>query len=225
MAVALMSAPTMAELSRHSHQQDTEPSSFGESISPMSPHFFATPAEFRRWLQSNHESASELIVGFWKTGSGEASITWPESVDQALCFGWIDGVRRSIDARSYCIRFTPRKPVSIWSQVNIARFAVLKEAGLVAPAGEAAFARGQHRTKLYSYENEEGELSAEELARFKRDRKAWAAFEARPAWYRKQAVWKVISAKQAATRERRLAALIEDSRNGVEIRWQSKNKA
>jgi uncharacterized protein YdeI (YjbR/CyaY-like superfamily) len=130
------------------------------------PVFFAGPADWRAWLEANHATASEISVGFWKVGSGKPSISWPQSVDEALCFGWIDGVRHRIDDEAYRIRFTPRKPGGIWSQVNVKRFAELKAQGRVTPAGQAAFDIGKDRTKVYSYEREATDFSGDELARF-----------------------------------------------------------
>ncbi|MGQ2982528.1 YdeI/OmpD-associated family protein [Flavobacterium sp.] len=129
----------------------------------MEPHFFKTPADFRKWLDKNHETKTELLVGFYKTGTGKASMTWPESVDQALCYGWIDGVRRSLGEESYTIRFTPRKPTSIWSAVNIDKMADLQKKGLVQPAGLAAFEkRTESKSRVYSHERTEAaQLSAE----------------------------------------------------------------
>ena len=179
------------------------------------PRFFATPAAFRQWLQKNHDSVSELWVGFWKKGTGKASITWPESVDQALCFGWIDGIRKSIDTESYMIRFTPRKRGSVWSAVNTKRAHELTELGLMQPAGERAFAqRDEEKTKQYSFERTDVELSQAQQKQFRANRKAWQFWQSQPPSYRKTATWYVISAKQEATRERRLARLIADSEAG-----------
>ena len=178
----------------------------------MRPTYFTTPAAgFRAWLQEHHQAASELAVGFRKKATGKPSITWPEAVDQALCFGWIDGVRRSIDEERYCIRFTPRKSGSIWSRVNIARLRKLQADGLVAPAGVKAFESGHERTEKYSYENAPRELTGPDLARFKAKARAWAYFESSAPSYRKAALWWVLSAKRPETRERRLATLIADS--------------
>jgi len=183
----------------------------------LRPAYFDTAADFRAWLQKHHDSASELLVGFRKVKSGEPSMTWPESVDQALCFGWIDGVRRSIDAEHYCIRFTPRKAGSVWSRINIERFRKLEARSLAAPAGRKAFSAGKERTDHYSYENAPRELSPQEMKRFRSNAPAWADFERRPPSYRKAVLWWVVSAKQAATRERRLARLIEDSAAGRKV--------
>jgi uncharacterized protein YdeI (YjbR/CyaY-like superfamily) len=182
----------------------------------MEPTFFATPAEFRAWLERHHDSATELLVGFHKRGSGRPSMTWQESVDQALCFGWIDGVRRRIDDTSYSIRFTPRKPRSTWSAVNVKRMKELIEQGLVAPAGMAAFERrADDRTAIYSYEQRHSaQLEADQQQRLEADGKAHAFFESQPPSYRRAAIHWVTSAKRPETRERRLAQLIECSAAG-----------
>jgi len=184
----------------------------------MKPTFFETPAKFRKWLEKHHETATELLVGFYKVGSGHKSITWPESVDQALSFGWIDGVRRRIDDESYSIRFTPRKRSSNWSAVNIRRVAELEKLGLMAPAGRRAFeARSEAKSAIYAYENAPRTLPAEAEKRFRANRKAWEFFSAQPPWYRRVTIYWVLSAKKEETRERRLATLIEDSANGRRI--------
>jgi uncharacterized protein YdeI (YjbR/CyaY-like superfamily) len=182
----------------------------------MEPTFFATPADFRAWLERHHESDSELIVGFHKRGGGRPSITWPEAVDQALCFGWIDGVRRRIDDASYSIRFTPRKARSTWSAVNIRRMNELVEERLVAPAGLAAFERRTHdRTAIYSYEQRKSaKLEPDQERRLRADERARAFFEAQPPSYRRAAIHWVTSAKKPETRDRRLAQLIECSAAG-----------
>jgi uncharacterized protein YdeI (YjbR/CyaY-like superfamily) len=185
----------------------------------MEPTFFATPADFRAWLERHHESDSELIVGFHKRGSGRPSITWPEAVDQALCFGWIDGVRRRIDDTSYSIRFTPRKARSTWSAVNIRRMKELVEGGLVAPAGLAAFERrADDRSAIYSYEQRKAaKLEADQERRLRADERAWAFFDAQPPSYRRAAIHWVTSAKKPETRDRRLAQLIECSAAGEPV--------
>jgi uncharacterized protein YdeI (YjbR/CyaY-like superfamily) len=182
----------------------------------MEPTFFATPDEFRAWLEEHHATETELPVGFHKKGSGRPSITWPESVDQALCFGWIDGVRRRIDDASYSIRFTPRKPRSTWSAINIKRVAELTELGLMRPAGLAAFGRrSDDRTAIYAHERRKAaKLEPAMEKRFKQDERAWAWFEAQPPSYRRTAAHWVISAKKPETRERRLERLIADSGAG-----------
>jgi uncharacterized protein YdeI (YjbR/CyaY-like superfamily) len=185
----------------------------------MAPTFFATPEEFRAWLERHHDSESELLVGFHKKGSGRPSITWPESVDQALCFGWIDGVRRRIDDASYSIRFTPRKARSNWSAVNVKRVGELTEQGLMRPAGIAAFERrSDDKTAVYAYEQRKtAELDPEQERRFRADEQAWTWFQAQPPSYRRTATYWVISAKKEETRQRRLERLIADSAAGRPI--------
>ena len=178
----------------------------------MSALFFPTPADFREWLEKNHEQEAKLIVGFYKIGSGKASMTWSESVDQALCFGWIDGVRRSIDEESYAIRFTPRKAKSIWSAVNIKKIEDLTAKNLMMPAGIAAYAkREESKSKIYTYENEAVNFAAEYEAKFKAQEVAWSFFEKQANWYRKQSTNWVMSAKQESTRLSRLEKLITES--------------
>jgi uncharacterized protein YdeI (YjbR/CyaY-like superfamily) len=188
--------------------------------------FFATPKEWRRWLEKHHATASELSVGFYKKGSGRPSITWPEAVDEALCFGWIDGVRRTIDDESYRIRFTPRRPRSIWSAVNVKRVAALTAEGRMAEAGLRAFkARTEARTAIYSFEQKsEPTLSPADAKRLRANAAAWRFFAAQPPSYRRPATWWVVSAKQAATRERRLATLISDSAAGRRIKQLTRPK-
>lgn len=183
----------------------------------MEPRFFATPADFRAWLSRHHASSDELLVGFWKKGSGNPSVDWPQARDQALCFGWIDGVRKSLGPESYTIRFTPRRPGSVWSKVNLERYAALKAEGAVTPAGEAAFEAGKEDRSHYSYEAEARELAADETARFRANAKAWQDWEKRPPGYRKVALYWVTSAKKPETRARRLATLIDDSAHGRKI--------
>lgn len=175
------------------------------------PTFFASEADFRRWLEANHATASELLVGFWKKGSGTPSIDWPQARDQALCFGWIDGVRKSLGADSYTIRFTPRRKGSIWSKVNVERFGALKTAGLMTAAGERAYEENKARTGLYAYERETARLSAEQEAQLRANRAAWADWKERPQGYRKTVLHWVTSAKRPETQARRLATLIECS--------------
>jgi uncharacterized protein YdeI (YjbR/CyaY-like superfamily) len=179
-------------------------------------HFFQTPAEWRAWLAAHHAESTEIEVGFRKRKTGLPSITWPQAVDEALCFGWIDGVRRGIDDESYRIRFTPRKARSTWSKVNIAKVAVLAEQGRMAPAGVAAFeARTEENSGVYSFERDEPlELPEDFVAKLRADRAAWADFEARPPWYQRAVKHWILSAKREPTRERRLAQLIECSAQG-----------
>ena len=184
------------------------------------PTYFATPAAFRAWLEANHATKTELVVGLHKTTSGKPSMTWPESVDEALCFGWIDGLRKSLGAEAYTIRFTPRKPTSIWSAINVAKVAALRKAGKMQPAGEAAFGkRTAAKTGVYSFErNEAAQLSPAQGARLAANPKAAAWFAAQAPWYQRTAIHWVISAKQEATRERRLGELIRDSAAGRRIK-------
>lgn len=181
----------------------------------MKPKFFETPSVFRGWLEKHHESSKELLVGFYKKGSGRPSITWPESVDEALCFGWIDGVRRRIDDVSYSIRFTPRRTTSIWSAVNIKRAQELIDQGLMNSAGLKAFeARRENRSGIYAYEQRTEKLPGPYERRFKKNKKAWDFFQAQSPWYRKTLGWWIVSAKREETRLKRLATLIEESANG-----------
>jgi uncharacterized protein YdeI (YjbR/CyaY-like superfamily) len=182
----------------------------------MEPKFFATPDDFRAWLQDHHDSETELSVGFYKKASGKPSMTWSEAVDQALCFGWIDGRVNSIDAESYMHRFTPRKPTSNWSKVNIAKVAALEEGGLMHPAGRAAFeARSEARSGIYSFEQDRpAELPAEYEQRLRADAAAWDYWQASAPGYRRTATHWVVSAKREETRERRLAQLVECSAAG-----------
>lgn len=188
--------------------------------SPPKTLFFATPADFRAWLVKNHALHTELSVGFYKRDSGKPSITWPESVDAALCYGWIDGVRNSIDAVSYRIRFTPRKPTSTWSAINVKRVAELTKLGLMNPAGVKAFkARKGDKTGIYAYEQRKtAKLPREYEKKFRANKKAWTFFQKQPPWYQRTAAYRVISAKQEATREKRLTELIRDSEAGLAIK-------
>jgi len=181
------------------------------------PTFFATEADFRRWLEGNHTRAPELLVGFWKKWSGRRSIDWPQARDQALCFGWIDGIRKSLGEDSYTIRFTPRRKGSVWSKVNLDRYQALAAAGLVTPAGQRAFDAGKENRSHYSYESEARELEPEELASFRNNPAAWTDWERRPPGYRKVALHWVTSAKKPETRARRLATLVDDSAAGRKI--------
>lgn len=186
----------------------------------MEPTFFATPDQWRAWLARHHATAGELWVGFYKRATGRPSLTWPESVDQALCHGWIDGVRKSLGAESYAIRFTPRRPGSIWSKVNLQRVEQLEALGLMQPAGRSAHAaRSARKSGIYSYEQRaEARLTPEQERRFKRNRKAWSYFQAEAPWYRRTATYWVVSAKREETRAKRLATLIADSAAGRRIR-------
>jgi uncharacterized protein YdeI (YjbR/CyaY-like superfamily) len=182
--------------------------------------FFATPAELRDWLDEHHETADDVIVGAWKKSTGKPSLTWPEIVEEALCVGWIDSIRRSLPGDGWAIRLTPRRKRSIWSAVNVAKVAELRAAGRMRPSGEAAFAaRRDDRTAIYSFEQPgDPELAPREAALFRANEAAWAWFSAKSPSFRKQALHWVISAKKPETRERRLATLIEDSAAGRPIR-------
>ena len=182
------------------------------------PVFFATPAKFRAWLKKHHASASELLVGFHRVGSGVPSLTWPESVDEALCFGWIDGVRKRRDEHSYTIRFTPRRKNSAWSAVNIRRVEALIAEGRMGEAGLAAYAaRNDDRSRIYAYEQRSAELGEAYARVFRKNRPAWKFFEAQPPSYRKRACWWIESAKKEETRLKRLEKLIAVSAEGKRI--------
>lgn len=177
------------------------------------PTFFSTPNDFRKWLEENHEKESELIVGFYKKATHQQSITWPESVDQALCFGWIDGIRRRIDDKSYSIRFTPRRATSHWSNVNITRINELKKEGLVHESGWLAFQKRNSKNSAQAYHEQENlSLSGKYLSQLKASPAAHHFFmnELAPS-YRKQSIWWVLSAKKEDTREKRMSTLIEAS--------------
>jgi uncharacterized protein YdeI (YjbR/CyaY-like superfamily) len=185
----------------------------------MQPTFFPTPSAWRAWLEKHHAKTQELWVGFYKKSSGKPSITWPEAVDEALCFGWIDGLRKRVDEISYTIRFTPRKPTSTWSAVNIKRVGELTKMGLMRPAGVKAFGRRKSdRSAIYSYEQRKGaRLTGVDEKQFRAHKNAWKFFQGQPPWYRRTASWWVISAKKEETRRKRLARLIEDSEQGRAI--------
>lgn len=185
----------------------------------MEPVFFDTPTAYRAWLRQHAAMASELIVGFRKRATGLPSMTWPESVDEALCVGWIDGVRRRIDDATYRIRFTPRKATSTWSAVNIARVLALQAEGRMTPAGLAAFERRrEERSVIYAYEQaDQASLDAAEEAEFRRHREAWRFLQAQAPSYRHRAIWRVVSARRAPTRRARLLALIDASEQGVRL--------
>ena len=182
-------------------------------IGDVTPTFFATPAAWRRWLEQNQANETSIVVGFYKTSTGRQSITWPESVDAALCFGWIDGVRKRIDDESYLIRFTPRKKGSIWSAVNIKRVGVLTEEGAMAPAGVRAFAaRTENKSRIYAYEQRDvATLTHEEDTHFRSHPIAWEYYSTRAPSYRQRTLWWIVCAKQATTRASRLEKLIVTS--------------
>jgi uncharacterized protein YdeI (YjbR/CyaY-like superfamily) len=177
------------------------------------PTFFPSAAAFRSWLRNHHRQAAELWVGFWKRATGRPSLTWSESVDEALCYGWIDGVRHRIDTERYAIRFTPRRPGSGWSAVNLRRMKDLEAAGRMTAAGRRAFHSSDHRKSGYSAADP-ADFDAAARTRFRADRVAWAFFRAQPPGYRRTVTGWVMSAKRPETRERRLAMLIADSAAG-----------
>lgn len=185
----------------------------------MEPIYFTRAADWRAWLQAHHEEEAEVYVGFYKRSTGRPSLTWSEAVDEALCFGWIDGIRRTIDAERYTIRFTPRRKGSVWSKVNIRKVEELIQSGRMRPAGERAFEkRAEERSGIYSFEQRsEAVLSEEALARIRADPDAWAFWESQPPGYRRQATWWIVSAKREDTRSRRLEQLIADSAAGQRI--------
>ncbi len=177
--------------------------------------YFKSASGFRHWLEANHASVRELWVGFFKKASGKAGITYAEAVDEGLCFGWIDGLKKRVDDLSYTHRFTPRKPKSTWSRINIQHAERLKRAGRMMAAGlKALAARDPKKSGIYSFENAARELSPADERRFKADRVAWKFFQQQPPGYRRTAIWWVVSAKKGETRARRLSRLIEDSGNG-----------
>jgi len=180
------------------------------------PKFFATPEEFRRWLEKHHDSETELWVGFHRKATGRPSITWPESVDEALCVGWIDGLRKTVDESSYMIRFTPRKRTSNWSVVNIGRVAELTREGRMRPAGLKAYEeRVEEKSGIYAYEqHKNAALDSASEREFRENVKAWKFFETQAPSYQKVAALWVISAKQGATRKKRLERLVADSAAG-----------
>jgi len=189
------------------------------------PVFFSTEADFRRWLDANHQTAPELLVGFWKKGTAKPSIDWPQARDQALCFGWIDGHRKSLGDNAYTIRFTPRRGGSIWSKVNVERFEALRNAGLMTRAGERAYEENKHKTGLYSYEKPLASLTADEERLFRKHTLAWADWEKRPPGYRKTVLGWISGAKKPETRAKRLGELIAGSAEGRRLPqydWQKK---
>jgi uncharacterized protein YdeI (YjbR/CyaY-like superfamily) len=184
----------------------------------MKPRFFESRSDFRLWLEKNHQSTDVLWVGFFKKTAGRKSVTYPEALDEALCFGWIDGIRKSLGDQSYTIRFTPRKAMSNWSLVNVSHVQRLKKVGLMRPAGLAAFAkRDVKRTGVYSFETAQRELSAAYEKQFRANRKAWQFFEKQPPSFRKTAAFWVMSAKKEETQLRRLRQLILSSEEGVRL--------
>ncbi len=189
------------------------------------PMFFETAADLRTWLEANHRTETELWVGMYKKSTGRASVTWPEVVAQCLCFGWIDGIRKTVDEHSFKNRITPRKPTSNWSAINIAKVEELTRQGLLHPAGlEAYNKRKEEKSRVYSFEQtEEPAFTDEEIAQFQSSPAAWAWFQARPPGYRRTATHWVVSAKKPETRQKRLATLIEDSANARNIALLTRN--
>ena len=181
-------------------------------------HYFRSAADLRGWFARHHASKREAWIGYYKKGSGKESITWPESVDEALCVGWIDGVRKSIDGERYKIRFSPRRQGSVWSAINIRRVAALSGEGRMQPAGLTAFAaRKERRSGIYSYEQRRDRLEEPYQGMMKKNKKAWTFFAAQPPGYRKKAGWWIVSAKREATRSERLKKLIELSARGCRL--------
>jgi uncharacterized protein YdeI (YjbR/CyaY-like superfamily) len=186
----------------------------------MTPKFFPTPAAFRKWLEKNHQSETELFVGYYKVGTKKPSLTWSESVDQALCFGWIDSVRRSIDDESYCIRFTPRKPNSIWSDVNIKKVKVLTKSGFMTAVGQKAFnLRKETHSRIYAHETEPVSLSKEYVKLFKTHQDAWKYFNTQAATYQRGMTHWIMSGKQEKTRLSRLNQTIKISEEKKRMLW------
>jgi uncharacterized protein YdeI (YjbR/CyaY-like superfamily) len=200
------------------HGRGSHPSPLMKRGSEANPLFFKSPDEYRAWLEKNHETAKELWIGYWKKHTGKPSLTWKLVVDESLCFGWIDGIAKSIDADRYKQRVTPRRPTSIWSQVNIKRVAELTREGRMRPAGVAAFEK-RDRTKAYSFEQPRDRvgLVADERAALQKNKKAWAFWQSQPPSYQRIAGWWVMSAKKEETRKRRLDTLIRDSAAGYRI--------
>jgi uncharacterized protein YdeI (YjbR/CyaY-like superfamily) len=184
----------------------------------MAPKFFPRALDFRKWLEKNHDKKSELLVGFWKVHTGKPSMSWSESVDQALCYGWIDGVRKSIDAESYTIRFSPRKPDSNWSGINIKKIEDLKKKGLIHPTGIAAFEkRDERKSRIYAYEMEMMKLDPAYEKKFRANKKAWDWFQSQGNYYKKVMIRRIMSAKQEVTRESRMKKLIDACNLGKKL--------
>jgi uncharacterized protein YdeI (YjbR/CyaY-like superfamily) len=184
----------------------------------MSPIFFGNQSEFRAWLEQYHLTAKELWVGYYRVETGKPSMTWSQSVDQALCFGWIDGIRQKVDEESYCIRFTPRKPGSTWSRINIAKVEEMIRQGLMFPAGLEAFKlRKENKSGIYSFENVVKDLPEEYSVIFRKNEQAWEFYCAQPPSYRKTMTHWILSAKQEATKMKRLERLIAESGKGLRI--------
>lgn len=187
-------------------------------MSEQDPSFFATAAAFRAWLDEHHESAEVLWVGYYKKATGKPSVTWEDTVDEALCYGWIDGVRKSRDEESYVVRFTPRRPKSVWSGRNIDLVERLIEEGRMMPAGLAAYEHKDAHSDSGYRVADAAELADEMVEQFKANPVAWAFYQKQPAGYLRQSARWVMRAKREETRQRRLATLIEDSENGLRIK-------
>jgi uncharacterized protein YdeI (YjbR/CyaY-like superfamily) len=184
----------------------------------MTPKFFSTPKQFREWLERNHDSATELLLGFHKTSSGKKSITYSEALDEALCYGWIDGVRKNVNETSYTIRFTPRKARSIWSLVNVKHIERLTKEGRMQPAGVEAYERRDpKRTGIYAFENRPREFSPEFEKAFRKNKAAWTFFEKQPPGYKRVIVFWVMEAKKEETRMKRFKQLVELSEKGLRL--------
>ncbi len=182
--------------------------------------FFRDQHEFRKWLEKYHEQATELLVGFYKVSSGKPSMSWSQSVDQALCFGWIDSTRRAIDEESYCIRFTPRKTTSIWSAVNIKKVEELSKAGVMTPAGLQAFShRKESKSKIYAHEKDPAGLATAYEKLFKKHKTAWIFFEHQAPSYKRMVIHWIMSAKQEKTRLSRLEKAIAESGQQKRIKF------
>ncbi|OPC32666.1 YdeI/OmpD-associated family protein [Elizabethkingia miricola] len=185
----------------------------------MKPQFFSTPSDFRTWLENNHQAEAELLVGFYKVNSGKPSMSWSESVDQAICFGWIDGVRRSVDEESYTIRFTPRKKDSIWSAINIKKVEELSEQGLMKEAGLKAFSlRTENKSRIYSHEKEPVPLHQDFEKQFRKNKTAWNFFTTQAPSYKKVMIHWIMSAKQEKTQLSRLEKVIQESEQQKRLR-------
>lgn len=184
----------------------------------MKPKFFSTPAEFREWLEQNHDTVTELLIGFHKKASGKKSITYPEALDEALCYGWIDGVRKKLNETSFVQRFTPRKPKSIWSNINVNHVERLKKEGRMHASGLAAYERRDpRRTGIYSFENDPAKLALDYEKKFRQNKKAWKFFEEQPPYYKRLMIFRIMAGKKEETQIRRLDQLIECSANGHRV--------
>lgn len=190
----------------------------GDNLERMKAIYFSTPADFRRWLLDNHSTEKELLVGFYKVDSGKPSMKWSESVDEALCFGWIDGVRKSVDDKRYTIRFTPRRATSIWSAINLKKMKLLIRKGLVLPAGLAVYnKRKKEKTNIYSHENDLRKLNPRYEKQFRSSKKAWNFFISSAPSYQRVCIHWIMSAKQEETQKSRLQKLMESSQAGLKL--------